>query len=121
MRVGGHVLLGLVLLLLGGGEAGAHAWLDYAVPAVGSTVQAPPSEVRLRFTQELEPAFSSVRVTDPSGRQVDKGDARVDAGDRTLLRVSVPPLSPGSYKVNWRVLSIDTHVTEGDFTFRVAP
>jgi methionine-rich copper-binding protein CopC len=37
-----------------------------------------------------------------------------------VLRVSLPPLEPGRYRVTWRVLSVDTHVTEGDFTFEVA-
>jgi hypothetical protein len=38
-----------------------------------------------------------------------------------LLRVSLPKLVPGTYRVTWRVLSVDTHVTEGDFTFAVVP
>jgi methionine-rich copper-binding protein CopC len=99
----------------------AHAFLDRATPAVGSTVHAPPAEIRLAFTQRLEPAFSSVRVLDASGRQVDKSDAHVDPADAALLVVSVPPLARGTYKVVWRVVSVDTHVTEGDFTFDVAP
>ena len=35
--------------------------------------------------------------------------------------VSAPPLAPGRYTVHWRVLSVDTHVTEGTFAFTVAP
>jgi len=101
--------------------ASAHAFLDRAVPAVGSVVRAPPTEIRLRFTQRLEPAFSSIRVFDRDGRQVDRGDARVDATDPVLLRVSLPSLPRGAYRVTWRVLSVDAHVTEGDFTFDVAP
>ena len=101
--------------------AGAHAVLERAVPAVGSVVRAPPSEIRLRFTQRLEPAFSSIRVFDRNGRQVDRGDARVDATDAALLRVSVPLLPSGAYRVSWRVLSVDAHVTEGEFTFDVSP
>lgn len=101
-------------------EALAHAFLDHASPAVGSAVRGPPTEVSLWFTEELEAAFSTVRVLDSSGKQVDKMDQRVDPGDRTLLRVSLPPLAPGSYRVKWRVLSVDTHVTEGDFTFDVS-
>jgi hypothetical protein len=101
--------------------AKAHAFLDHAVPAVGSAVHAPPTEVRLWFTQKLEPAFSSVRVLDRSGSPVDRGDARVDPADPTLLRISLPALAPGVYRVTWRVLSVDSHVTEGDFTFDVAP
>ncbi|HEY3179020.1 MAG TPA: copper resistance CopC family protein [Casimicrobiaceae bacterium] len=99
----------------------AHAFLDHAAPAVGSTVRTPPAQVRLWFTQQLEPAFSTVRVLDRSGRRVDRGDAKVDAGNATVLQVSVPTLAPGRYRVVWRVLSVDTHVTEGDFTFDVAP
>jgi hypothetical protein len=99
----------------------AHAFLDHAAPAVGSTVRAPPTQVRLWFTQPLEPAFSTVRVLDRSDKRVDRGDAKVDARDTTILEVSVPALAPGRYRVVWRVLSVDTHVSEGDFTFDVAP
>ena len=102
-------------------QALAHAFLDHAAPAVGSTVHGPPAGVKLWFTQELEPAFSTVRVLDQSGGQVDRMDKEIDRSDRTLLKVSLPPLAPGTYRVVWRVLSVDTHVSEGDFTFEVAP
>jgi copper resistance protein C len=101
--------------------ARAHAFLDHAAPVVGSTVRAPPAQVRLWFTQQLEPAFSSVRVVDRSNKRVDRGDAKVDTHDARILQVSVPALAPGRYRVVWRVLSVDTHVSEGDFTFDVAP
>jgi methionine-rich copper-binding protein CopC len=107
--------------LAGAAQAFAHAFLDRATPAVGSTVRGSPGEVRLRFTQELEPAFSTVRVLDANGRQVDRGDKQVDPNDRTVLRVSLSTLPPGTYRVLWRVLSVDTHVTEGDFTFEIEP
>ena len=100
--------------------AGAHAFLDHASPAVGSTVHAPPSQVRLWFTQKLEPAFSAVQVSDATGKRVDRADVRVDDGDATVLLVSVPQLATGRYRVSWRVLSVDTHVTEGDYSFDVA-
>jgi methionine-rich copper-binding protein CopC len=101
--------------------AQAHAFLDHAAPAVGSRVHGAPLEVRLWFSQELEPAFSAIRVVNETGAQVDKRDKAVDPGDRTQLRVSLPPLPSGTYKVIWRALSSDTHVTEGDFVFEVAP
>jgi methionine-rich copper-binding protein CopC len=99
----------------------AHAFLDHAAPAVGSTVHGSPAEVRLWFSQELEPAFSTIRVLDGAGTEVDKRDKGVDPDDRTQLRVSLRDLAPGTYKVVWRALSVDTHVTEGDFVFEVAP
>ena len=99
----------------------AHAFLDHAVPAVGGKVHGQPAEVRLQFSQPLEPAFSTVKVLDASGKQVDRKDKRLDPADASVLRVSLPPLAPGTYRVVWRVLSADTHVTEGDYTFEVAP
>jgi methionine-rich copper-binding protein CopC len=99
----------------------AHAFLDRAVPAVGGKVHGQPTEVRLRFSQPLEPAFSIVRVLDAGGKQVDRMDKGLDPKDASVLRVSLPGLAPGVYKVVWRVLSVDTHVTEGDYTFEVAP
>ena len=99
----------------------AHAFLDHAVPAVGGKVHGQPAEVRLRFSQALEPAFSTVKVLDSGGKQVDRNDKGLDSKDASVLRVSLPPLAPGIYRVVWRVLSSDTHVTEGDYTFEVAP
>jgi hypothetical protein len=99
----------------------AHAFLDHAAPAVGSSVHAPPAQVRLWFTQRLEPAFSTASVFDRSGKRVDKNDVHVDRDDESVLIVSLPQLPPGTYRVAWRVLSVDTHVTEGDFTFDVVP
>jgi methionine-rich copper-binding protein CopC len=69
----------------------------------------------------LEPAFSTIEVRSESGAVVSSGKAQVDAKQRTQLRVPLKPLAPGTYKVIWRVLSVDTHHTQGDFTFKVGP
>lgn len=102
-------------------HADAHALLDRAVPAVGSTVRTPPTQVKVWFTERLEPAFSGVQVFDANGKRVDNADAHVDPSDATLLIVTLSRLAPGTYRVRWRVLSIDSHVTKGDFSFDVAP
>jgi copper resistance protein C len=102
-------------------EAEAHAFLDHAVPAVGSSVRTAPTEISAWFTQELEPAFSTIEVTDAGGTRVDKADPHVDPSDATELHVSLKPLPAGDYRVHWRVLSVDTHRTDGTFPFTVAP
>jgi copper resistance protein C len=101
--------------------AAAHAFLDHAVPAVGSTVHEAPRSVRLWFTEAIEPAFSRVSVLDASDKPVDAGDSHVASSDGSILAVSLAVLAPGTYRVRWRVVSVDTHVTQGDFTFDVAP
>ena len=99
-------------------SAHSHAYLDRAEPRVGSSVSSAPRQLSLWFTQNLEPAFSAAAVSDSSGARVDLG-ARVDPANRSLMRVFLKPLRPGSYTVRWRVLSVDTHTTEGSFSFQV--
>ena len=100
--------------------ADAHAFLDHASPAVGSTLPTAPETVTMWFTQQLEPAFTTATVTDASGNTVDTGPALVDPKDPTELRVALKKLSPGTYAVEWHALSVDTHTTQGHFTFTVA-
>jgi methionine-rich copper-binding protein CopC len=114
------IIAGLAMLIFSAASAGGHAFLDRAEPRVGSKVKSSPRELRLYFTQNLEAAFSTAKVTNQAGQQVDKGDSHVDDADRTVLRLSLTRLQPGAYLVTWRVLSVDTHVTEGNFKFRVA-
>jgi hypothetical protein len=122
-----RVLWGLTLILLvaplflSAPAAQAHAFLDHSAPAVGSSTPKAPAVVRVWFSEQLEPAFSHLEVTDRSGKRVDTGDAKVDPADPTELRATLKPLPPGTYKVDWHVVSVDTHRTEGDFTFTVSP
>src|SRR6516225_2278004 len=105
-----------LLLVLATGAAQAHAFLDHAEPRVGNKVASPPREVTLWFTQKLEPAFSSVTVTNAAGQRVDSGKARVSGNQ---MAVSLRPGGTGTYHVSWKVLSVDTHTTNGNFTFQV--
>jgi copper resistance protein C len=98
----------------------AHAFLVHAEPRVGSKVNKAPTEVRVWFTETVQGSLSSIHVFDVSGKQVDKKDAHSDRANRAVLCVSLlPALTPGPYKVTWRVTSADTHVTNGDFRFQV--
>jgi len=114
------IVLLFLIVLSGAARVEAHAFLKDAEPRVGSTVQTSPGEVRIRFTENIEPAFSSIQVFDASGKEVDKRDVHLDRSDRAVLHVSLPQLKAGIYKVVWRVVSVDTHVTNGSFTFRVS-
>jgi methionine-rich copper-binding protein CopC len=111
---------GAAVTLFAIAPAFAHAHLVRATPAAGGTVHEAPAEVLLRFNEKLESVFTSVVVRDSAGKQVDKGDSQVDKADRLVVHVSLPPLTPGVYKVEWRALSTDTHKVNGDFTFKVS-
>ena len=114
-----RVGLALAACVLTATVAAGHAVLQRAEPRVESKLKRAPDEVRLYFSERLEPAYSSVRVVNEQGVQVDRRDSRVDRDNPALLRATLPPLPPGTYKVLWRVLSIDADVTEGTFTFRI--
>ena len=102
--------------------AEAHAFLDHAVPGVGSTVSASPRELQLDFTQGIVAALSGVRVAAVDGGAVLAGKLTGDAGDPEMLHVRLGrPLEPGTYVVTWHVVSVDTHPTSGSYKFTIAP
>src|SRR6516165_8447710 len=110
------LILSLLAMTFGNVAAHAHAMLDRVSPSVGSTVASAPREVSLTFTQNLESAFGSVQVTGANGARVDQGKPQISGN---TMRVSLKSLSPGTYRVRWHVLSVDTHKTDGSFTFTV--
>jgi methionine-rich copper-binding protein CopC len=105
-----------LLLLLASSGACAHAMLDHADPHVGNKVGSASHEVTLWFMQRLEPAFSTVTVTNPAGQRIDGGKVRVN-GDQ--MSISLRPGGAGTYHVRWHAVSVDTHTTDGNFMFQV--
>jgi copper resistance protein C len=104
---------------LAAASAFAHAQLEKATPPVGGTV-ASASEIRLEFSEGVEPKFSKVTLTGPSGAAVPLGAAKTETANQAVLIVPISaPLSPGAYKVHWQAVSVDTHHTQGTFEFTV--
>jgi len=99
----------------------AHAFLKSASPPVGSELPVSPAAVAITFTEGVEPAFSTIEVTNPQGQRVDKADPHLVNGEQTRLAVDLGKLPPGTYTVSWHATSVDTHKTEGTFHFTVSP
>jgi methionine-rich copper-binding protein CopC len=121
MKLPSRILSLSLVLLLPAARINAHGFLEHSDPSVGSKVHSAPAAVRIWFTEAIEPRFSSIQVFDATGKQIDKKDTRSDPSNRSLLQVSLPRLGPGRYKVVWRIVSVDTHRTNGDFTFQILP
>ncbi len=98
----------------------AHAFLDKASPAVGAEVSGSPPALDLTYTEPVEPLFSTVTVSGAAGVHFEQGKPVAKDGGR-VLSVGLKPLTPGVYTVEWHVTSVDTHKTEGHFTFTVKP
>ncbi len=118
MRKATFVSMIPLLFSLVGGQAAAHAMLDRAEPRVGNVVTTAPRQVTLWFTQKVEPASSSITVTNAAGQRVDAGKIRVSGSQ---MSISLRSGGPGIYTVTWHVRSLDEHTTEGNFTFKVGP
>lgn len=94
-----------------------HAHLSKASPAPGATI-AQPTEVRLTFTEPIEPAFSTIQLSDAAGKPIQTEKPQVNDN---VMRLPLKSLPAGRYTVKWRALSVDTHKTEGNFSFTVQP
>ncbi len=101
--------------------AWAHAALLRTVPEASRTVNAVPPEVRLTYSEPVEPRFAIVSVTDASGRQVTDGQPAVAPGSPQTLVTPLQGVPEGWYLVFWRVISADGHPVRGAFTFAVGP
>ncbi|MET3595145.1 methionine-rich copper-binding protein CopC [Mesorhizobium shonense] len=103
------------------GSAYAHAKLEAAQPPIGGTVKEAPTELDLKFSEELNLKFTGVKVTGPDKQEVKTDDAMLMDGDKTFM-VSLPKgLAAGPYKVEWHALSQDGHKTHGEYKFTVKP
>ncbi len=120
------LLILLVVLLLQAafvGRVSAHALLVKSEPAIEEVLDDPPEQVVAWFSEELDSGFSTMRVFDEEGRQVDNGDGRVDLNDlehKSLIVTLPAPLPAGSYTAGWPVVGTeDGDPTEGEFLFGV--
>ena len=96
-----------------------HASLIKSTPARRAQIFKSPSQIHLWFSERLEARFSSLKVTDSSGNRVDLDNVGVDTNDPKRISVGVKPLVPGQYKIRFRVLSVDGHIVEDEFSFTI--
>jgi copper resistance protein C len=111
-------VLTIVLTIVTTRAAWAHSFPEQETPSAGATVATPPAQVTIKYDAPIEKLFDSLRVLDASGQDKAAGAPQVSA-DGYELSVPVSALGPGQYTVQWRVVCIDTHHTEGSYTFTV--
>jgi methionine-rich copper-binding protein CopC len=96
----------------------AHVFPQKQEPGAGASVTA-PSQVKIVFDGPLEPAFSSVTITNAAGNPVNIDKSSVDAHHPEAISVALPPLPAGRYTVHWVAVASDGHRTHGDYAFEV--
>ena len=101
--------------------AWAHAALLRTDPVASRTINKAPTEVRLTYSEPVEPRFAIVSVTDAQGSQVTAGDPASVPGQPQTLVTPLRNVPEGWYLVFWRVISADGHPVRGAFTFAIGP
>ena len=96
-----------------------HAYPIIVSPADGTALKESPREIRMQFTEGVELAFSRITVKGAKGEVVGQGKLRQLADD--TVAIDLKPLSAGNYTIDWQVLSVDTHITEGTLHFTFSP
>jgi copper transport protein len=102
-------------------SAWAHAALLRTDPVASRTIDAAPPEVRLTYSEPVEPRFAIVSVTDATGRQVTSGEPVAAPGSAQTVVTPLRRVGEGWYLVFWRVISADGHPVRGAFTFAIGP
>lgn len=108
----------LLASLLGASAAFAHVHLKSATPAADSTVAA-PADLRLTFSEGVEATFTKVSLSKDGTEVAIKGLETPDADKKTLVVTPAAPLAAGNYKVVWNAVSVDTHKSNGEYSFKV--
>jgi methionine-rich copper-binding protein CopC len=99
-------------------SAFAHVFPQTQSPSAGAEVAA-PAKVTIVFDGPLEPAFSSLTVSNSTGKQMNAAKAEVDPNNKNSISVALPPLPPDKYTVHWVAVASDGHRTHGDYAFKV--
>jgi methionine-rich copper-binding protein CopC len=100
-------------------SAFAHAKLQASDPQPGSTLESAPKQVRLKFNEALEPAFSKIKVTGPQNNEIPVKPTTVDKADPTVMMAALPSLAAGEYHIQWSTMTHDGHKAKGEVTFKV--
>jgi methionine-rich copper-binding protein CopC len=98
--------------------ASAHSFPEEESPKAGQNLAGPPSEVTIKFDAPIEKLFAKLEVTGAEGQNLAVGAPQV-SDDGIQLSVKLGALKPGDYTVKWAVVCLDTHHTNGSYTFSV--
>lgn len=101
------------------GSAYAHPEIITTEPTQFSNIPVGTTQIVIRYSEIVEVEFSTIKVLDNAGNQVDNKDTRYFDSENSLI-VTTKPLDDGVYTVTSKVLSkVDGHLVNAAFVFSV--
>jgi copper resistance protein C len=97
----------------------AHAIMVKSQPEVDGTIAEPPKQIDVWFNDKVGSEYKALAVIDSAGKRVDNKDIGQETFDQSHIYVTVPQLTPGTYTVRYRVVSLDTHIVTGKYKFTI--
>jgi copper resistance protein C len=119
MKIAIYAVAALAIVIANAIVVSAHSFPETEIPSAGQTVSTAPAEVTINFDAPIEKLFAKLEVTGADGTNEAVGAPQI-SDDARRMSVKVSSLKPGDYTVKWAVVGIDTHHTEGSYTFTVA-
>jgi len=111
----------LIPLAMSDAGASTHFQLDRSEPADEATLDAPPTEIRLWFTQVPQMEGARIALLDDAGERVALGEVKQGAEDRKMIHAPIEArITDGDYRIRWRAMAQDGHVVDGELTFSVS-
>lgn len=112
-------IIAVCALTAASAAAQAHAKLESSLPKANSELAGAPVEIRLRFNEPLEAAFSKIALVDARQAAVILPAIAIDKADPKVMFTAAPPLKPGKYEVRWTAMTHDGHKVKGQYAFSV--
>lgn len=119
LRCSAQSIVYLAIILIFHSLAFAHAYLVKSIPAQRAVLLRAPAKIQLWFNERLESQYSTLSITDEAGKSVAVSAVEIDAEDPKRITATVSSLRSGRYLVKYRVLSVDGHIVQDQFTFTV--
>lgn len=108
----------VVLYLSQPGPISAHAELVMATPEPGANLESLPDSIRLVFSEPVK-VGAPLAIYNPQFEEVASLAPNSSAESPEEIWADMPSLSPGTYTLQWQVLSLDGHPSSGSYQFSV--
>jgi putative copper export protein/methionine-rich copper-binding protein CopC len=99
------------------GLVSAHAYIAKSTPYQDAELTEAPAAIRITFTEKIDLKLSNISLEREDNGTTITG--KLSGEDDLTLIYTIPKLEKGIYQVNWQVLSLDSHMTDGTYRFAV--